>query len=327
MAGKHFGLTRASVLRGALATGAAATYMEGSSLVARAQKRPLTRLTIGSAPVESYASGFYAEEMGFFEEQGLDVDIQIFVSGGTITSAVIGGSLDLGSASTTSIASAHSRGLPLYFIAPNGFYQTASPTTIMVAKKDSPLSGAADLTGKTVAVATLKDIAQTAVMAWIDRAGGDSSKTKFVEIGNALMAPAILEGRVDAAFLGEPFLTQAKENLRIVGSAYDAIAPRFMIIGWFANTNWISSNPSIVRSFTAAIRKAAVWADSHPKETVPILAKYTKVSESVISRMNRSLFLPNLNPALIQPVIDLSAKYKTLASGFPAKEIIYPNLP
>ena len=62
--------------------------------------------------------------------------------------------------------------------------------------------------GKTVAVTTLRDLTQVAVMAWIDQNGGDSKAVRFIEMSPSSIGPAILDARIDCGFLGEPFLTQ-----------------------------------------------------------------------------------------------------------------------
>jgi NitT/TauT family transport system substrate-binding protein len=296
-----------------------------------AERRPagaqaLVPLHIGCVLGESYSNAFYAQDGGFFKQAGLDVTIDTFASGGTITAAVTAGALDVGAGSTTSSANAHVRGLPIRLIAPGGVYTTESPTTMLAVTRTSPLRTAKDLAGKTVAVTTLRDLTQVSVMSWLDKNGGDAKATAFIEIAPSAMAPTLLSGRADAVFIGEPYMTQAKEQIQIIGSPYDAIAKRFLIIGWTATKDWLDKNTATARRFVAAMRAADEWASRNRAESLTILGKYTKVPVDVLLAMHHNVWVPKLEVSLVQPVIDASAHYQTLPHGFPATEMFYPGL-
>ena len=300
----------------------------GSVLIA--QRRPagaqtLIPLHVGCVLGESYSNAFYAQDGGFFKQAGLDVTIDTFASGGTITAAVTAGALDIGAGSTTSSANAHVRGLPIRVIAPGGVYTTESPTTMLAVTRTSPLRTAKDLAGKTVAVTTLRDLTQVSVMSWIDKNGGDAKATSFVEIGPSAMAPTLISGRADAVFIGEPYLTQAKDQIVIIGSPYDAIAKRFLIIGWTATTDWLDKNTATARRFVAAMRAADEWVTRNRAEGLAILGKYTKVPVDVLNAMHHNVWVPKLEAALVQPVIDASARYQTLAARFSGRRNVLPG--
>jgi len=42
--------------------------------------------------------------------------------------------------------------------------------------------------------------------------------------------------------------------------------------------------------------------------------------------MHHNAWVPKLEPALVQPVIDVSVQYQTLPHGFAATEMFYPGL-
>ena len=50
--------------------------------------------------------------------------------------------------------------------------------------------------------------------------------------------------------------------------------------------------------------------------------KYTKIDPAVLATMARSHYAEQLTPGLIQPLIDVSAKYNGF-TAFPAPELIY----
>jgi NitT/TauT family transport system substrate-binding protein len=283
-------------------------------------------LRIGAAANETYAGVYYAQDMGFFRDAGLQVEITTMVSGAAILAGVVGGSLDIGGAGTSAIANAHVRGLPVYLVAPGGVYTTASPTSGLIVGKTSPLRNAKDLAGKTIAVTTLRDIAQVAVMSWIDKNGGDSSKALFTEIPAAEMGAAVAAGRIDAAFVPEPNFSQSTAEARLLGRAYDGIASRFLVIGWFSSKSFLDGNAEVAQKFNAVMRRTADWATKNPKRSAEILAKYSKLPVEVIEATHRAGYSQTIDTGLVQPVIDAMAAYKIMPQKFPASELFYPGL-
>ena len=282
------------------------------------------KIRVGVAGVESFSQGAYAQEMGFYKQAGLDAEVTSLTNGGVITAAVIGGSLDFGTTNGGSMSNAFVRGIPLYCIAPSGLYTSASPTTVLVVAKDSPIRTAKDLTGKRVAVTTLHDLMQAAFMKWIDDNGGDSKSVTYPEIHNADLVPSLLAGRVDATALLEPQLTEEKDKIRVLAPAYDAIAKLLMISGWIVTKQYYENNRATVQKFIAVMKQTADWANKNQHDAGVVLAKLSKIPVEVVLKMNHNIFGTVNDPTLIQPTIDASAKYGFLPRSFPASQLFPP---
>jgi NitT/TauT family transport system substrate-binding protein len=296
----------------------------GAATFARpAVAQPLTTIRLGTAPVESYALAVYASEHGFFRANGLDVQITTLNGGGAVMSAIAGGALDLACANIGAQANAHVRGLPFSMICPGGMYSTTAPTTVLAVGKNATIKTAHDLNGKTVGLSTLRDLQQASVMKWMDANGGDSSTLRFLEIPVPEMAPAIVAGRIDAATILEPSYTYAKNDIRVLGKCYDAIATRLMICTHFGSTDWLTKNPAPARAFVRAMRQAADWTNKHPRESASILATLTKIPVDVVDQMNRVTFGEVLDVSTMQPIIDAAAEYKFLPKTFPVSEMLW----
>jgi NitT/TauT family transport system substrate-binding protein len=313
-------LSRAGALRVAAALAAAG----GAPRAAWAQAEPAP-LHVATIPAETDATSWYALDLGLFRQNGLDVTVEVFTNGGAITAGLLGGTLDIGVTSVGSVATAHARGLPVVIAAPGGIYNSTAPTTVLAVTAASPLRTAKDLAGKTIGLATLGELGQYTTMAWLDKNGGDAKSVKFVELPTAVMADALEHGRIDAAFIAEPFFTQAKPAIRFFGAGYDGIAKRFLNTGWLGHKEWLDKNLPVAKRFVAAMRAAAVWANAPQNAAASgaILAKYTKLDPELIARMQRAQFATTLDPAMIQPVIDVSAAYKVIPASYPAAELIY----
>ncbi len=134
------------------------------------------------------------------------------------------------------------------------------------------------------------------------------------------MGPALARGDVGAAFIGEPYLTQAKNDVRKFANAFDAIAGRFLINACFTSRPWLARNPELATRLAGALSEASRWANTHRDDTATILAANAKVAVDVVRAMNRVRF-GDLEPRLIQPVLDTAFKFKLLEKAVAASVI------
>jgi NitT/TauT family transport system substrate-binding protein len=300
----------------------------GALAVARAvpvRAQSLETVRFGVVPVEEAAAAFYAKEKGFFAKFGVDAQVTVLPNGGSVTQAILGGSLDCGVTNSGSISSAHARGVPLYLIACGATYTPSSPIAHLVVAKNGPIKNAKDLSGKTLAVSTLRDMIQGSVLAWIDKNGGDAKAVNFTELPPPNQAAAIVAKRIDGSALVEPFYTRGKADLTDLGSPYSAVNndKPFQTLGIAASKSWVDAKLVAARKVADAIHAAAKWANdpkNHP-ECATILAQYTKVEPAVIAAYPRLTFAEANSPALVQPVIDMLAHYSYIPSGFSAADL------
>ncbi len=289
-----------------------------STAAVRAQTH--AQIHVAVVPSEGAAEVFYAKDMGFFAKAGLDVDVQTIANG--VPAAIASGTVDIGYATLDALASAHRKGVPLIAFAPAAEYLSTAPLCYaLVVPTASPIARAADLAGKIVAQSTLQGISENSTRAWIDANGGDATNVKFIEVPFPAMPAALTSGRIDVAFLSEPFLTVARKIGRILGDPFGAIAKHFLISTWATTPAWAAAHPDLVRRYATAIRETADWANKNPAKTAEIVAKYLKIEPGVIASMSRSRYADALAPALVQPVIDVSAKYAHY-DPFPARELL-----
>lgn len=305
---------------------AALAAFAAAPLGARAQSA--TKLRVGYNAGESLAEGLLADGGGFFGRFGLDVELVNVTNGGAMTSGIVSGAIDIGPSNIASIAAAYIRGLHLNLFAPSVLVSaSAPPTTVVAVLKDAPLRTAKDLSGKVVALSTVRDLQQAAVMTWLDANGGDSKAVSFIEVPNAEQLPALAAKRVDAALLVEPFLTQAKADTRWLTRPYSSLAPQLLTFGWIANKDWYDANPTAVQKVGLAIRATAVWANRNHDATAAIISQASRVPLEVFRSMNRQMYAEGrLEPGLIQPIVDASARYGFLPRAFPATELFAPNV-
>ena len=273
----------------------------------------LVAIKMAGVPEDSATTVLYGIQSGLFKPYGLDVDMQPQHNGPSVMSGVVGGSYQVGKSSTPPLIAAFSKGLPFTIIMPAGIYDTRAPIASLLVASDSPIKKAADLNGKTIAVGALNDIHSLAVLAWMDKNGGDITGIKFVEI-------PIGEIPVD-----EPVLSAAlaDNKLRAVAHHFDGIAPRFMYTAWFTTKTYAAANPAVVKSVSQALRKAADYCNAHHAQTADLIAKFTSLEPAQVAKMTRVEQGTTLDPKLVQPVIDTMLRYKTLAQPVDVHDVMF----
>ncbi len=252
----------------------------------------LISLRVMTTPIENGAEVYYAKELGFFAQAGLDVDVQSVQSGSAISSAVTSGAADIGFASIVPLAIAHTKHFPFVLVAPGGEWTPEARNSALYVAARSTIRTGKDLNGKTVGIAGLGTLGDYAVRAWIDRNGGDATTVKFVELPYPAMVEALRGGRIDAASLNEPFLSEGKKVGRFLGYQDDALASRFLIAGWFSTSDWARDHPALVQRFAAVMRRTAIWANdpSNRAASAGILVKYLLADPAAVATMVRVHF-------------------------------------
>lgn len=279
------------------------------------------RIGVGSA--DTFAEGFYATDMGFFTKAGLDVDMQLFTSGGAILVAAGGNALDIGLSNTGNLADAIAHGAPFTLIAGAGMYTAANPTVALTVALNSPLRKPADLAGKTIAVTALKDLTEIGTRAWLARNGVDAAGVKFTQLSMGQMAAGLERGTFDAALIAEPNLSAALgKTVRIIGRPYDAIAPQFLIANWFSTTEYVKKNPDVIRRFVGAVNETARWANANHAASGKILAKWAQMDPATVASMGRCTYATSLEPRLLDPVLAALYQYGAIDRKLTAADMV-----
>jgi NitT/TauT family transport system substrate-binding protein len=303
-----------------------AAALGAASLPALAQSETVRFGVVG---VEEAALPYYAQEKGLFKAAGVDVTLSVLPNGGSVTQAILGGALDIGVTNSGSMSSAFIRGLPLQMLACGAVYSPRSPISHLAVGKGG-ITTAKDLAGKTFAVSTLHDMIQGTVLAWIEKNGGDWKVINFVEMPPPQMAAAIAAKRIDGAAIVEPFFTASKNDLFNLGYNYAAVNDNkaFQTLGIAVSKDYFAKSAATAKKVAGAIHEAAKWANN-PKnfdEAGKMLATFTKVDPAIIAGYPRLAFAEANSPGLIQPVVDMLAKYAYIPHGFSAGDLFAPGM-
>ena len=286
-----------------------------------AQSLPQIR-TVATALDQSGAL-YYAHDLGIFAKHGIDVVINTPNDNSLAVPSVVSNSVDIAYTNILAIEQAYKKGLPITLVAPAAVNDSRWPNNYLLVPKNSPIKTPADLEGKTLGTSPLKNLGDTCTNAWVEQHGGDGSKVKWVEIPYIACGEAMEAGRIDGAFIVEPYATRLRSTTRLLGRPYEAIAKRFLGAGYITSKQWATDHPDLLNRFVVAMREASMWANANQTKSAVILEKYSKVDADTLAHMVRSVYAETLVPAEVQPTIDFAAKYKFLDGGFPATDLIW----
>lgn len=280
------------------------TTPSGASATAEPDK-----ITVGVIPIVDVAPIYLGVEKGFFSDRNIEVTTESGQGGAAIVPGVVSGQFQFGFSNVTSLILARSRGLPLKIVAAGNSSTgvEGKDFSAVVVKADSPVRTAADLAGRTVSVNTLNNIGDTTVRQSIEKAGGDPSTVRFVELAFPDMPAALSEGRVDAAWVVEPFVTIAKnQGAREVASNLVDTAPDLMIAAYFTSEQLEASNPGLVERFTEAMNESLDYAQAHPDEARQILLTFTQIDQAVAEKLVLPQWSSTINTETLQLMADLA---------------------
>jgi NitT/TauT family transport system substrate-binding protein len=282
-----------------------------------------TPIRIGAGLSSTLLEPFLASDWGFFKRAGIDVEVvPLAANTGVMVQAVLGGSLDAALADPIQMAESRARNLPLAFFAGGAMSSSSAPLDSLCVINSSPIKTARDLEGQTVAVLVVNSTLDIAVKDWLRLQGADATKVKFFEMPFPTMLSALQRGTVASAFIGEPFLSAARSEVRVLGNCYDAIAPLFFITSWFSTQDWLAKNPQLARKFVQAIYETARWANAHRPERTSTYAKYAKLDPKIFAGMNWPQYGTSLEPRFMQPLIDSAVRHGLLEKPVAAADLI-----
>ncbi len=261
-------------------------------------------IALGIIPIIDVAPVYVGIEQGFFEEQGIELDLSAGQGGAAIVPGVASGSIDIGFGNNLSLVVASSSGLPLQVVA-SGVDSTGDPEEdpYVIVTADPAITRPADLEGRTVATNTLNAIGDSVVSASVRADGGDPATINFVELPFPNMAAAIQAGDVDAAWLAEPFVTiAAPQGVRILTTPLnDFTDVQIEVSSYFTSQQFAAENAELLERFTAAIEESLAYAQENPDAVRAALATYLDISPELAEQV----ILPEWNTEVSEETFEV----------------------
>lgn len=211
-----------------------------------------------------------AEKMGFFAQEGLDVQVSLTTPQAGIQ-AMVAGQYQFGGA-VGSAQSAAAKGLPVRVVAA---YQTR-PSYRIFARM--PATSLRDLVGKKIAISALGGAADILLRSALVAEGVDPTTVTIIPLQGGTTAEAALKsGTVDAAQIGNSGLAAAQRNKDWTElNVYSNV--QLISVGVVTSLKVIDEQPDVIRSMLRATTRAVDYMNNNKDGTVKIMQEYLKMS-------------------------------------------------
>lgn len=245
---------------------------------AAAQAAPLKKLKVGYLPTSGHLLYFVAKEKGFFQQEGLDVELFRFTNSGEGLTAIKSGKLDAGSFGTSA---------PLAFIAKGadftifGGQMGEGHALIAKPEKAERFKNLKNYKGATIAAVRLAT-GDVVFRAALHEAGLDWKKDLTIKEFDspAAVQEAVKKGAVDAGLTWIPYYTMAeKQGLVVVKYSGDVIKSH-TCCRQVAVTSTLKARQADFENFMVALLKAYRFYQTNRNETVDVVAKYVQIDKA-----------------------------------------------
>lgn len=246
----------------------------GAAPATPAKELTPVRVGLDWTPNTNHTGLYVARDMGYYQEQGLDVEILGAQEGGTVEQLVAAGKLDFGISFQEAVTYARVEGVPIVSIAAIIQHNTSG----FASRADEGITRPRDFAGKKygafgspIEQATIRGLMEC------DGAGDRFDEVEFVDIGSTDFFVATERGDVDFAWIfkgwtgveaevrGAPLTILMMNDLQCIPDYYTPVL--------ITSERMIAEKPDLVRRFLAATSAGYRFAIEQPNEAADVLLK------------------------------------------------------
>lgn len=215
-----------------------------------------------------YAPQYLAHSLGYFEEEGLDVDIILANGADAVAAAVMSDDVQIGFCGSEQTIYIYNQGAKDYLI--NFSSLTKKDGSFLVARKEMKNFSIADLKGSHI-IAGRKAGMPAMTLEWaLNQNGVKTEEVNFdTSIAFAAMSGAFVGGTGDYVSLFEPnALALEKEGKGYVVASLGELGGVVPYTTYHAKKSYIEKNPEVIKGFTKAIDRALDYVHSHSESEI-----------------------------------------------------------
>jgi NitT/TauT family transport system substrate-binding protein len=282
----------ASLLLSACGSGTSAS----SGTSAGAQKSGSTTISVAALDDNVAIPLVLGKKEGFFSSRGINLVINT-VESASLTPLITSGQDQFGFEPTTSFLLARAKNLPVEAVASaDNVPAYAQQSPVIAVAAHGPIQKPAQLAGQTIAVTSLDDEPEIAAIASLQHAGVTTSGIHFVDLQNGAMTSALTSGRVQAAVMSDPFVTEGIEQgtVKVMMSAFAVVPPQALEGVWATTESYAASNKELTAAFQAAVNESLNYTHTHPSAFQSELVSFTDSPARLVGKIRMLLFKPGV---------------------------------
>lgn len=266
-------------------------------------QQKFAKAVFGSVSNLMHTPEYVAVQKGFYAQNGLNVQLKIFSSGSDVTKALKAGTVDFGSASTTSVQPARAAGVPLKLLGGEMNDATSAeydgPLGIIGRKDRGITSDPSSLEGKKIG-SLAGSTTQDYLRLFLQKHHMTEKDVHVVNLDVPDHPVSLKQGDVDAVVSWEPYVSQEVKELggnAVTVSRGDPLVG--YVIGMGALDSSIASKKATVQKFVAAMAEADWYIRQHPDQAAAAAANYLQgldVGLATEAIRNHAKWDPRISP-------------------------------
>ena len=232
-----------------------------------------------------------AISQGYFEEENLTVNLQMYTSGPPEIAAMVAKQADVGFIGSGAAWLAFSGQVNIIAL------DNIALTEEIITRADNGINSIADLKGKTVAVQE-GAAGYTLLVVALQEAGISVSDVKILNISNDNLASTFSDASIDAWAGWKPATTSLKEALGGEGAftllANNASYPEYAFPStWVANKEFVAENPDVVQRFVNALTKAQIYRSENGSQACAYASTYAQQATNELTVQLADVIFPS----------------------------------
>jgi NitT/TauT family transport system substrate-binding protein len=227
-------------------------------------------IMVGGLNKQIYLPNMLTKQLGYFDQEGLNVTLLDEASGQSAENSVLAGQVDAGSGAYNHTielqgAGKHMECVVQLDIAPG-------EAEVVSATEAQQIQSVADLKGKNLGITEPGSGTQSLTTALLHNAGVGQNEVHFVPVGaGETFIAAMQQGRIDAGMTTEPTVSQLVSSgvgkvlvdLRTPSLTQTALGGPYPFICVFMRNDYVNSHKGVVQKLVNAYVKTLKWMRTH----------------------------------------------------------------
>lgn len=303
------------------------------SAIAGCGQQKMTRVRLNEVTHSIfYAPMYVALNMGFFQEEGLEVELTNGAGADKVMTALLSGQADIGFMGPEATIYVYNEGKEDYAV--NFAQLTQRDGAFLVGREPDPGFTWDKVKGKTI-IGGRKGGVPEMTLEYVLKEKGiipDKDVTVLTNVQFALMAGAFTGGTGDYVTLFEPVAASLEsEGKGFVVASVGKEGGEIPYTAFSAKKSYMEKNPQIIQKFTNAIYRGQLWVKDHSPEEVAKAIKSSfpdsdeKILATVVKRYRDQdtwATTPNMKESAFNRLQDIMQEAGELAKRAPFEKLV-----
>lgn len=229
----------------------------------------LKKITVGEVTHSVfYTPQYVAHSLGYFEKEGLDVEIQLTSGADKVTSAVLSGDVEIGFCGSEATIYVYNNGEKDYLVNFAGL--TKKDGSFLVSREKIENFKTEDLKGKHILGGREGGMPALTLQWALNQNGINTDEVNLdTSIDFASMSGAFIGGTGDFVTMFEPAASALeKQGYGYVVESVGNLGGTVPYTSYNARKSYIENNPDVIEGFTKAIQKGIDYTMNHNAEEI-----------------------------------------------------------